>query len=98
MRRKLSFPLLALIAGLAFLPPVAPARAAVPGGAPDGSPLLGQGRTASTGTAAGALAAIGCGFFVRVTLVTGGTQVGTIVGAVACCSYMLFDAFVVDPH
>jgi len=47
-------------------------------------------------TALGALASIGCGFFVRVTLVTGGTQVGTIVGAVACCSYMLFDAFVVE--
>ena len=97
MRRKLSFPLLALIAGLAFLPPVAPARAVVPE-APRTASLAGQGRTASTDTAVGALAAIGCGFFVRVTLVTGGTQVGTIVGAVACCGYMLFDAFVVDPH
>jgi hypothetical protein len=42
----------------------------------------------------GALAAAGCGFFVRATLVTGGTQVGTIAGAVACCLYMAFDAMV----
>jgi hypothetical protein len=47
-------------------------------------------------TALGAAASIGCGFFVRVTLITGGTQVGTIVGAVACCAYMVFDAFVME--
>ena len=40
----------------------------------------------------GALAAAGCGFFVRATLATGGTQAGTIAGAVACCLYMAFDA------
>jgi hypothetical protein len=33
---------------------------------------------------------------VRATIATAGTQVGTVAGAVACCGYMLFDAFVVE--
>ena len=40
----------------------------------------------------GAAAAIGCGFFVRATIATGGAVVGTIAGAVACCAFMMFDA------
>ena len=40
----------------------------------------------------------GCGLMVRATIVTGGTQVGTIVGAVACCGYVVFDLLVVEPH
>ena len=48
-------------------------------------------------TALGAFAAIGCGIMVRATIVTAGVYVGTIVGAVACCGYMLFDAFFMTP-
>jgi len=40
----------------------------------------------------GVLAAVGCGFMVRATIVTGGAVVGTIAGAVATCGFMLFDA------
>ena len=47
---------------------------------------------------AGALAAAGCGLFIRVTIATGGTQVGTIAGAVACCLYAALDAAIFDPH
>jgi hypothetical protein len=80
MCRKHSLLLLALIAASTLLPCAALAQ--------DGRSQL--------DTKLGALASIGCGVFVRATLVTAGTQVGTIVGAVACCGYMLFDAFVVD--
>lgn len=97
MGRRLSLPSLALIAGLVLLPPAAPARAA-PAADPAVQTPPGRDRTESPDTAAGGFAAIGCGFFVRASIATAGTQVGTIVGAVACCGYMLFDAFVVDPH
>ena len=69
---------------------VSPRRRA--GGGPAGRPRR------SPTPRSGALAAIGCGIFVRATIVTAGTQVGTIVGAVACCGYMLFDALVVEPR
>jgi hypothetical protein len=46
----------------------------------------------------GGLAAVGCGVMVRATIITAGTQVGTIVGAVACCGYVVFDLLVVDPR
>ena len=98
MRRNHPLPLLALIAGLVLLPPARPAQAVAPGAAEDESSLTSQDRTATPDTALGALAAVGCGFFVRVTIATAGTQVGTIAGAVACCGYMLFDALVVEPH
>lgn len=58
------------------------------GGAPPTATLAPE----QSDSALGGLAAIGCGIFVRATIVTGGTQVGTIVGAVACCGLMLFDA------
>ena len=45
----------------------------------------------------GALSAIGCGVFVRATIMTGGAVVGTIVGAVATCGLMFFDALVLEP-
>ena len=98
MCRKLSLPLLALIAGLVLLPPATLAQAVAPAAASDGQSLSTQERTISPDSMLGAFAAIGCGFFVRASIATGGTQVGTIVGAVACCGYMLFDAFVVEPH
>jgi hypothetical protein len=53
---------------------------------------------AGTDSWLGGLAAVGCGIMVRATIVTGGTQVATYVGAVACCGYLLFDLLVVDPH
>ena len=98
MRRKLSLPLLALIAGLVLLPPATLAQAVASPATPVGQSLPSPERTECPDTAIGALAAIGCGFFVRATIITAGTQVGTIVGAVACCGYMLFDAFVMEPH
>ena len=45
----------------------------------------------------GAAAAIGCGIYVRATIVTGGMFVGTWVGAVATCGLMLFDAVFLEP-
>ena len=98
MRWKQSFPMFALIAALALLPPVALAQGGAPAPAPGGQAARIDSSTVYPDTALGALAAIGCGIFVRASIVTAGTQVGTIVGAVACCSYMLFDAFVVEPH
>jgi hypothetical protein len=77
----------ALVALLTLLPPVAVR-------ADDGSGALPSAATAAGESWLGGLAAIGCGVMVRATIITGGTQVGTIVGAVACCGYMLFDLLV----
>ena len=98
MRWKRSLPLLALIAALALLPPAALAQDGAPAPAPGGQKTLIGRPTVHPDTALGALASIGCGIFVRASIVTAGTQVGTIVGAVACCGYMLFDALVVEAH
>ncbi|HVP14457.1 MAG TPA: hypothetical protein VMS88_02870 [Terriglobales bacterium] len=48
-------------------------------------------RAADTDSAIGVLAAAGCGLFTRLTIITAGTQVGIIAGAVACCLLMLVD-------
>ena len=97
MRWKHPLPAIALIAALLLLPLAALAQTAAP--APtDGPGALIDRPAVQPDTALGAFAAIGCGFFVRATIVTVGSQVGTIVGAVACCGYMLFDAFVMEPH
>jgi hypothetical protein len=96
MGRKQSLPLIALVAAFTLLSCAALAQDGVPAPAPGGQAVRIKAPVVQPDTALGALASIGCGFFVRVTLVTGGTQVGTIVGAVACCSYMLFDALVVE--
>ncbi len=77
--------LLALIIALA---PTGAALATVPSD-PAATEASGDGTDESRW---GVLAAIGCGAFVRATIITAGTQIGTIVGAVACCGYMLFDA------
>jgi hypothetical protein len=98
MHRNRPLPLLALIAALALLPPAALAQDGAPAPEPSGQALQFAPPTMQPDTKLGALASIGCGFFVRATLVSAGTQVGTIVGAVACCGYMLFDAFVVEPR
>lgn len=98
MHWKHSFPLFALIAALTLLPPVALAQDDAPAPAPSGQAAPIDQPTVQPDTAAGAWAAIGCGIFVRATIVTAGTQVGTIAGAVACCGFMLFDAFVLEAH
>jgi hypothetical protein len=86
-----------LAAALALLPLTALAQTGAPATSPGGQETVIDRPAQQPDTALGALASIGCGFFVRVTIVTGGSQVGTIVGAVACCGYMLFDALV-EPH
>jgi hypothetical protein len=96
MHPKHSLPLFALIAALMLLPPAALAQDGAPAPAPGAQALQVDRPTVQPDTALGALASVGCGIFVRASIVTAGTQVGTIVGAVACCGYMLFDAFVVE--
>ncbi len=82
MHRKSMRLTCALAALLAIAPLSTPARAEV------GDPPVGE------DSALGGWMAIGCGVFVRASIATGFTQVGTIAGAVACCGYMLFDAYV----
>ena len=96
MRWKHSLPLFALIAALTLLPPAALAQVGVPAPAPSGQVAQIDRPTVQPDTALGAWASIGCGFFVRASIATAGTQVATIVGAVACCGYMLFDGLVVE--
>jgi hypothetical protein len=96
MHRKHSFPLFALLAALTLLPPAVLAQDGVPVPVSSGQAAQIDQPAVQLDTALGAWASIGCGVFVRASIVTAGTQVGTIVGAVACCSYMLFDAFVVE--
>lgn len=96
MHRKHPLPLLALIVALTLLPPAALAQGGAPAPSPGGPADRIDQPTAQPDTVLGAVAAIGCGIFVRASIVTAGTQVGTIVGAVACCSFMLFDAFVLE--
>jgi hypothetical protein len=96
MRRTRWLPLFLLILVLASLAPAALAQAEVPAPAPGAPQAGGVPPAADPESALGALASIGCGFFVRASIATAGTQVGTIVGAVACCGYMLFDAFAMD--
>ena len=98
MQWKHSLPLFTLIAVLTLMPPAALAQDGVPAPAPGGQAARIDGPTVQTDTALGALASIGCGLFVRASIVTAGTQVGTIVGAVACCGFMLFDAFVLEAN
>ena len=98
MRWNRSLTLLALTAALALLPPAALAQDGAAAPASGVQKTLINRPTVHPDTALGALASIGCGIFVRASIVTAGTQVGTIVGAVACCGYMLFDAFVVEQH
>jgi hypothetical protein len=98
MHRKRSLPLLALMVALTLLPPAALAQDGAPAPVTGGHAAAIDRPEVQPDTALGALASIGCGIFVRATIVTAGTQVGTIVGAVACCGYMVFDALVVEPR
>ncbi len=96
MRWKRSLAPFALIAALALLPPAALAQDGGTAPVPGGQRTLIDRPTVHPDTALGALASIGCGIFVRASIATAGTQVATIVGAVACCGYMLFDALVME--
>ena len=98
MGMKRSLTLLALLGLLVASPLAAVAQGDVPASATDRGQASLQPGVEAPDTALGALAAIGCGLMVRATLVTAGTQVGTIAGAIACCGYMLFDAFVVQQN
>ncbi len=82
-----------LLAGLG-LTPVTVARADESAATTVGE--AGDLRTASPDSAVGVLAAAGCGFFARWTVLTGGTQVGIIAGAVACCTPALVDALAAE--
>jgi hypothetical protein len=84
----------ALVALLALAPVTAPAQT---GGAGEEAGIPPSGGAVTTDSWLGGLAAIGCGVMVRATIITAGTQVGTIAGAVACCGYMLLD-LLVDPN
>jgi len=98
MLSKCTLPTLLLAAMLALTPALAAAQAAAPAVADDQTEIaLGSGDV-GTDTALGTLAAIGCGFMIRATIYTAGTQVGTIAGAIATCGYALFDAFVIEGH
>ena len=88
MSRILRAPVLLLALMLTLAVPVLPGHAA----AATRVVSTGSARpVAGSDTALGALAAIGCGFMVRATIATGGSQVATIAGAIACCGFVLFD-------
>jgi len=53
-------------------------------------------QTAATDTWIGALAAVGCGFFARATIATGGTVAATWAGAISSCGLMLIDALFIE--
>ena len=90
--------LLILVCSLAASPLAAVAQDSAPASASDAAQAPARTGVEAPDTALGALAAIGCGIMVRATLVTAGTQVGTIAGAIACCGYMLFDALVLEQN
>lgn len=92
--RRLAAPLLALALLTLSLPRLSGAQA-FDGPASEATPALIEDNPYSI---VGALAAAGCGLFIRVTIATGGSQVGTIAGAVACCLYAALDAAIFDPH
>jgi len=81
---------LLLTAGLTLAPVSFAAADTAPG-----TPVVGSGDVddmMATDSAIGVFAAAGCGFFARWTVITGGTQVGIIAGAVACCALALVDS------
>lgn len=91
MRTVAILVLLALLGAQAL----APAPVAADEAAPDAAPVE---TTSVPDTWLGGVAAVGCGIFVRASIVTAGTQVGTIAGAVACCAYAIIDLVFIDPH
>ena len=98
MERRPSLMALALAAALSLAPLATCAQGEVLPPKSGGAGEASSSETVTSDSWLGALAAVGCGFMVRATIATGGTQVATIAGAVACCGYMLFDALVVEAH
>jgi hypothetical protein len=94
MRSGWRFTRCVLVALLALAPVTALAQT---GGAGEETGVPPLGGAVTTDSWLGGLAAIGCGVMVRATIITAGTQVGTIAGAVACCGYMLLD-LALDPN
>ncbi len=91
MRVGWLFTLCALLALVALAPPALPAPLdAATGGTEAPPPEV----AVTTDSWLGGLAAVGCGVFVRATIITAGTQVSTIAGAVACCAYMMIDLWI----
>ncbi len=92
--------LVAIVIALAFM--LAQGIDAVGNAAPGDPATSSMGSMAGPGdvgteTWIGAAAAIGCGIFVRATIITGGAFIGTWVGAVATCGLMVFDAVFLEP-
>ena len=77
-------------AGAAF---VAPPSAGAPAAAAEEDPAGASEASADEGWM-GAAAAILCGVFVRATIATGGSSVGTIAASVAACTFMVLEALV----
>ncbi len=91
MRRLTQISLLALILTAILIVSPASVAAAGASGLTDSGLTIG---VFSPNSAVGVLAAAGCGFFARWTVLTAGTQVGIIAGAVACCALALVDGLV----
>lgn len=79
---------------LAVLTLLQPLFSGIAAGAPETAPPPASAPASANAeqseTRLGVWMAIGCGFFVRATIVTGG-NIGAIIGAVATCGYMIFD-------
>lgn len=89
MKRVRLLPALLLVLASTLAPLSAPAQTTDPVTDPTSAY---DGSTADSWL--GGAAAIGCGFFARATIATGGTQAGTWAGAIACCGYALIDAWI----
>jgi len=86
-----------IICALALSCALAPVvSAASPRDAAETTASSGLTQTAATDTWIGALAAVGCGFFARATIATGGTVAATWAGAISSCGLMLIDALFID--
>ena len=71
--------------------------AALPAAAQPQSASLDVSSPPASDTWVGALAAIGCGLSIKVTILTGGTVVATIAAAVSTCALMILDGLL-DPR
>ncbi len=87
MKRVHLLPALLLVLASTLAPLTAPAQTTDPVADPAGAYENQTGNSVI-----GVFAAAGCGLFWRATVATAGTQVGTWVGVVAFCGYVIFDA------
>ncbi|MBI5709470.1 MAG: hypothetical protein HZC42_04085 [Candidatus Eisenbacteria bacterium] len=89
MKRVHLLPALLLVLASTFAPLAAPAQTTDPVADPASAY-----EAPTADSVLGVFAAVGCGFFGRATIATGGTQVGTWVGVVACCGFAIIDALI----